>query len=159
MRIPHSFCIYYSFYRASYLWPAQDPFGMSYIQIKYQVQMICLMEYAYMVLLRFCTTNTKTHQYMTCVHISWDVVHSMDSKDTSVLNRCLIDIDQRGFTIWEVVWKIFVYPLRGTQLVTEIWRLTSWILLLVASHPVEGYLFLDLFAFLSHQLWRTYEKS
>ena len=28
---------------------------------------------------------------------------------------------------------IVVYPLRGTQLVTEIWRLTSWILLLGPS--------------------------
>ena len=28
---------------------------------------------------------------------------------------------------------VIVYPLRGTQLATEIWRLTSWILLLGPS--------------------------
>ena len=36
-----------------------------------------------------------------------------------------------GLMLW--VLHLFVYPLRGTQLVTEIWRLTSWILLLGPS--------------------------
>ena len=39
--------------------------------------------------------------------------------------------------IWQLFFsampKFIVYPLRGTQLVTEIWRLTSWILLLGPS--------------------------
>ena len=60
---------------------------------------------------------------------------------------------------------LFVYPLRGTQLVTDIWRLTSWIrrltsciLLRGPSQSVERYLIRDSFTFLSHQLWRTSES-
>ena len=50
---------------------------------------------------------------------------------------------------------VVVYPLRGTQSVTEIWRLTSWILLRGPSLSVERYFFRYSFTFLSHQLWRT----